>query len=195
MPCPVLQGVHGMPKRAALYLRVSTGEQTTENQRRELEEVAQRSGWEIVAVYEDAGVSGAKRRDNRPAFDKLNKDAARRKFDVVMAWSVDRLGRSLQDLVGFLNELRDLKIDLFLHKQGMDTTTPGGRMLFQMCGVFAEFERAMISERVKTGLARVKANGPAEGKKSIGRPLQNDPQLAQRVREMRTAGVGFVSIG
>jgi len=95
-----------MPKRAALYLRVSTGEQTTENQRRELEDVAQRSGWEIVAVYEDAGVSGARGRDMRPAFDKLNKDAARRKFDVVMAWSVDRLGRSLQDFVAFLNELQ-----------------------------------------------------------------------------------------
>ena len=77
---------------------------------------------------------GARGRDKRPAFDKLNKDAARRKFDVVMAWSVDRLGRSLQDLVAFLNELRDLKVDLFLHKQGMDTTTPGGRMLFQIAG-------------------------------------------------------------
>src|SRR3954447_1536163 len=157
-----------MSKRAALYLRVSTGEQTTENQRRELEEVAQRSGWKIVAVYEDAGISGARGRDKRPAFDRLNKDAARRKFDFVMAWSVDRLGRSLQDLVGFLNELRDLKIDLFLHKQGVDTTTSGGRMLFQMCATFAEFERALISERVKTGLARVKEKGPAAGKKAIG---------------------------
>jgi DNA invertase Pin-like site-specific DNA recombinase len=184
-----------MTKKAGLYLRVSTGEQTTENQRRELEEVAQRSGWEIVAVYEDAGISGARGRDKRPAFDKLNKDAARRKFDVVMAWSVDRLGRSLQDLVGFLNELRDLKVDLFLHKQGMDTTTPGGRMLFQMCGVFAEFERAMISERVRAGLARVKARGPTEGKKPIGRPRQTDPKLAERVREMRAAGMGFVKIG
>src|SRR5689334_18900960 len=150
-----------MAKRAALYLRVSTGEQTTENQRRELEDVAQRSGWEIVAVYEDAGVSGARGRDKRPAFDKLNKDAARRKFDVVMAWSVDRLGRSLQDLVAFLNELRDLKVDLFLHKQGMDTTTPGGRMVFQMCGVFAEFERAMISSPAQVARVLVAANCPA----------------------------------
>src|SRR3954453_4964717 len=178
-----------MAKRAALYLRVSTGEQTTENQRRELEEVAQRSGWEIVAVYEDAGVSGARGRDMRPAFDKLNKDAARRQFDVVMAWSVDRLGRSLQDLVAFLNELRDLKVDLFLHKQGMDTTTPGGRMLFQMCGVFAEFERAMISERVRAGLERVRASGPAKGKKAIGRAI------FERVRRMRADGIGLLKIG
>ena len=179
-----------MSKRAALYLRVSTGEQTTENQRRELEEVAQKSGWKIVAVYEDAGISGARGRDKRPAFVKLNKDAARRKFDIVMAWSVDRLGRSLQDLVGFLDELRDLKIDLFLHRQGMDTTTPGGRMLFQMCGVFAEFERAMISERVRAGLERVRASGPAKGKKAIGRPLNTDPALAERVKQMRAEGMG-----
>jgi DNA invertase Pin-like site-specific DNA recombinase len=184
-----------MAKRAALYLRVSTGEQTTENQRRGLEEVAHRSGWEIVAVYEDAGISGARGRDKRPTFDKLNKDAARRKFDVVMAWSVDRLGRSLQDLVTFLNELRDLKVDLFLHKQGMDTTTPGGRMLFQMCGVFAEFERGMISERVKAGLARVKVAGPAKGKKAIGRPLKGDPKLVEQVRQMRAEGMGMLKIG
>jgi DNA invertase Pin-like site-specific DNA recombinase len=166
-----------------------------DNQRRELEEVAQRSGWKIVAVYEDASISGARGRDKRPAFDKLNKDAARRKFKVVMAWSVDRLGRSLQDLVAFLNELRDLKVDLFLHKQGMDTTTPGGRMLFQMCGVFAEFERAMISERVRAGLERVRANGPAKGKKAIGRPLNTDPALAERVQQMRADGIGLLKIG
>src|SRR3954468_10163812 len=184
-----------MAKRAALSLGVSTGEQTTDNQRRELEEVARRSGWEIVAVYEDAGISGAKGRDKRPAFDRLCKDAARRRFDIVMAWSVDRLGRSLQDLVGFLNELRDLRVDLFLHKQGMDTTTPGGRMLFQMCGVFAEFERAMISERVRAGLERVRAKGPPKGKKAIGRPRNVDPALAHKVRQMRAKGAGLLKIG
>jgi DNA invertase Pin-like site-specific DNA recombinase len=189
-----MQETHAMAKRAALYLRVSTGEQTTDNQHRELEEVASRSGWNIVEVYEDAGISGAKGRDKRPAFDRLCKDASRRKFDVVMAWSVDRLGRSLQDLVGFLDELRGLKVDLFLHKQGMDTTTPGGRMLFQMCGVFAEFERAIISERVRSGLARVKERGPAKGKKAIGRPRQDNPKLAERVRVMREAGTGYVKI-
>src|SRR5262249_51960716 len=96
-----------------------------------------------------------------PAFDKLCRDAARREFDMVMAWSVDRLGRSLQDLVAFLSELHALKIDLFLRQQGLDTTTPAGKAMFQMLGVFAEFERAMISERVRAGLARpgVKASG------------------------------------
>ena len=130
-----------MPKRAAIYIRVSTDGQTTENQRRELEDVAARSGWTIVGVYEDAGVSGAKGRDKRPAFDVLCRAATRREFDVIMAWSVDRLGRSLQDLVGFLSELHALKVDLYLHQQGLDTRTPAGKAMFQMMGVFAEFER------------------------------------------------------
>ena len=177
-----------MTKRAALYLRVSTDGQTTENQRRELENVAARSGWTIVGVYEDAGVSGAKGRDKRPAFDKLCKDAARRKFDVVMAWSVDRLGRNLQDLVGFLNELRALGVDLFLHKQGMDTTTAAGRMLFQMCGVFAEFERAMIVERVNSGLARARDKGTKSGK-AIGRP-RIDPAKEAAIRAASAEGKG-----
>src|SRR5271156_1618299 len=107
-------------KRAVLYLRVSTTDQTKANQERELREVAKRAGWEVVDVYKDHGISGAKGRDKRPAFDRLYKDAAQRKFDVVMAWSVDRLGRSLQDLVGFLTELHALKIDLYLKTQGID---------------------------------------------------------------------------
>ncbi len=182
-----------MLKRAALYLRVSTGEQTTDNQRSVLEDVALRSGWAVVGIYEDAGVSGAKGRDKRPAFDRLCKDTARRKFDIVLAWSVDRLGRSLQDLVAFLNELHALGIDLFLHQQGMDTTTPAGRMLFQMCGVFAEFERAMISERVKAGLARVRRDGPAPGKRSIGRP-RISPDTEAAIRAARERGLGVLKI-
>ncbi|ANT53528.1 recombinase family protein [Mesorhizobium amorphae] len=151
--------------RAALYLRVSTDQQTTDRQERELREVAGRTGWSIVEVYRDHGVSGAKGRDKRPAFDALCKDAARRRFDVVMTWSVDRLGRSLQGLVAFLSDLHALRVDLFLHQQGIDTTTPAGKAMFQMMGVFAEFERAMISERVKSGLNTARAKG-----KKLGRP-------------------------
>ena len=152
-------------KRAVLYLRVSTLDQTTANQERELREVAGRMGCEIVHVYKDHGISGAKGRDKRPAFDHLCQDAAQRKFDLVMAWSVDRLGRSLQDLVAFLSELQALHIDLFLHQQGLDTTTPGGKAMFQMLGVFAEFERAMIQERVRAGLKRAVSED-----KQLGRP-------------------------
>ena len=146
-------------RRAVVYLRVSTIDQTTANQERELREIAGRMGCEIVRVYKDHGISGTRGRDKRPAFDKLCRDAARREFDVVMAWSVDRLGRSLQDLVGFLSELHALKIDLFLRQQGLDTTTPAGKAMFQMMGVFAEFERAMIQERVRAGLARARGEG------------------------------------
>jgi DNA invertase Pin-like site-specific DNA recombinase len=160
-------------KRAVLYLRVSTTEQTTANQERELREVAGRMGCEIVKVYKDHGISGAKGKEKRPAFDALCRGAAQRKFDMVMAWSVDRLGRSLQDLVGFLSELHALRIDLFLHQQGLDTTTPAGKAMFQMMGVFAEFERAMIQERVRAGLARAKSEGKKLGRPPIAPELEN----------------------
>src|SRR5215469_13282171 len=139
-------------KRAVLYLRVSTIDQTTANQERELREIAGRIGCEIVKVYKDHGISGAKSRDKRPAFDALCRAATRREFDMVMAWSVDRLGRSLRDLVGFLSEIHALRIDLYLHQQGLNTTTPAGKAMFQMMGVFSDFERAMIQERVRAGL-------------------------------------------
>ena len=141
-------------------MRVSTIDQTTANQERELREVAGRMDCEIVRVYRDHGISGAKGRDKRPEFDRLIRDAAQRKFDMVMAWSVDRLGRSLQDLVSFLTELHALHVDLFLHQQGLDTTTPAGKAMFQMMGVFAEFERAMMAEQVAPGLGgpRTRAN-------------------------------------
>src|SRR6201982_1724952 len=135
-------------RRVGIYLPRWTDGQTTENQRRKLEAVAARSGWEIVGFYEDAGISGAKGRDKRPGFDRLLKDATARKINMIAAWSVDRLGRSLQDLVGFLGELQAVGCHLYLHQQAMDTSTPSGRAMFQMCGVFAEFERAMIVERV-----------------------------------------------
>ena len=146
-------------KRAVLYLRVSTVDQTTANQERELRQIAERVGYDLVKVYKDHGISGAKRRDQRPAFNSMCRAAARREFDVVMAWSVDRLGRSLQDLIGFLSELHALGIDLFLHQQGLDTTTPAGKAMFQMMGVFAEFERSIIQERVRAGVARAKSEG------------------------------------
>ena len=141
--------------RTVLYLRVSTlNGQSTDNQRLELERVAERHGWQTVEVYEDAGISGARGRENRPAFDRMLKGAVRREFDVILAWSVDRLGRSLQELVTFLSEIHAKGVELYLHQQGIDTTTPTGKAMFQMMGVFAELERAMIRERVFAGLRR-----------------------------------------
>lgn len=175
-----------MTRKVAIYTRVSTDGQTTENQRRELEQTAHRAGWTIVDIYEDAGISGAKGRDKRPAFDRLLKDAARRKFDVVAAWSVDRLGRSLQDLITFLSDIHGFQIDLYLHQQGIDTTTPAGKAMFQLLGVFAEFERSMIKERVHAGLARAKAQG-----KTLGRP-QTDSKTETAIRMSLTAGTGIL---
>ena len=126
-------------KRVALYLRVSTEKnQTVENQRRVLLDVAERLGWDVVAEYADEGISGAKGREQRPGFDALLRGVARREFDLIAAWSVDRLGRSLQDLVAFLADIQSRGVDLYLHTQGVDTSTPSGRMLFQMLSVFAE---------------------------------------------------------
>src|SRR5262245_41524152 len=161
---------------------------TTENQRRELEAVAARSGWQVVDLYADKGISGAKGRDKRPNFDRLLKDATARKIDMIAAWSVDRLGRSLQHLVGFLNELQALGCDLYLHQQAIDTTTPSGRAMFQMCGVFAEFERSMIRERVNAGLARAKASGTKLGRKPV------KPAVEARIRALRAKGMGQLKI-
>ena len=142
-----------MSQRVAIYARVSTQTgQTIENQLRDLHAVATRLGWIVVAVHTDEGISGAKRRDQRPGYDALLKGVARREFDLIAAWSVCRLGRSLQDLVGFLGEVQNRQVGLYLHVQGLDTTTPAGRALFGMLGVFSEFERAMIRDRVRAGL-------------------------------------------
>ena len=175
--------------RVAIYARVSTNEQTTENQVRELTEWADRAGHDIVAVYDDNGISGAKGREYRKEFDKLLKGAVRREFDLVAAWSVDRLGRSLQDLIGFLQELHGAGVDLYLHQQALDTTTPSGKAMFQMMGVFAEFERSMISERVKAGLARTKAKGTR-----LGRP-KTSPQTERQIRKLHSKGMGMLKIG
>lgn len=175
-------------KRVAIYLRVSTGEQTTENQKRELEEVAARHGWRVVEFFEDAGISGAKGRDKRPGLDRLLKAVARRDVDMVAAWSVDRLGRSLIDLLDFLREIHAKGVDLFLHQQGLDTSTPAGKAMFQMLGVFAEFERSMIRERVIAGLSRAKADGVQLGRRRIE---DTDGGKVAEIIAARSAGKGI----
>ncbi len=176
-------------KRVALYARVSTGGQTVENQLRELHAVAERLGWVVVAEFVDQGISGAKGRADRPALDAMLKAVIRREVDVVAAWSVDRLGRSLQELVGILNELREREVDLYLHQQGLDTATPSGRAMYQMLGVFAEFERAIIIERIKAGMTRAKAQG-----KRLSRPLTPE-EIQERIRELRAKGHSLRWIG
>ncbi len=177
-----------MGKRVGIYARVSTRNgQTTENQLRELRVVAERNVWEVVEVYTDDGVSGAKGRRQRPGLDELLKGVARKEFDVVAAWSVDRLGRSLQDLIATLNELKAKSVDLYLHKQGLDTSTPAGKAMFQMLGVFAEFEREIIAERIHAGLARAREQGTKSGK-PIGRPRTSRARRRAVVRARKAGG-------
>jgi DNA invertase Pin-like site-specific DNA recombinase len=109
---------------AAIYVRVSTDKQTVENQLRELRQIAERRGWEVVAQYNDAGISGSKGRDDRPGLDQMLKDAQRRRFDVVMAWAIDRLGRSLIDLLGTIQALEACGVDLYLDQQALDCPAP-----------------------------------------------------------------------
>jgi DNA invertase Pin-like site-specific DNA recombinase len=176
-------------KRVAIYLRVSTAKQDTDNQRRELEAVAERSGWDVVRIYHDAGVSGAKGRDQRPGLDSMMKAVNAKRFDMVAAWSVDRLGRSLTDLLGILQNLQEKGVDLFLHQQGLDTSTTAGKAMFQMLGVFAEFERGIIRERVNAGLARARQNGTKLGRRRVKTSVET------QIRELRAAGTGILKIG
>jgi DNA invertase Pin-like site-specific DNA recombinase len=176
-------------KRAAIYGRVSTDDQTTDNQLVALREVAARRGWEVVDVYIDQGISGAKGRDKRPSFDQLLKDASRRKFDVVMAWAIDRMGRSLRDLLDTIAHLEATGVDLYLDQQNIDTTTPAGKLLFQVTGAFAEFEHSMIQQRVKAGLARARAEGKRLGRARIESGIEQSIRTA-----LASGGKGMLKI-
>ena len=171
-------------RRVAIYARVSTTSQTVDNQIQELRAVASRLNYEIVAVFADQGISGSKGRDQRPALDDLLKRATRREFDLIMVWSIDRLGRSIQHLVSFLNEIQALGIDLFSHQQALDTTTPSGRMIYSVFSALAEFEREMIRERIIAGQKRAKSQGI-----KIGRPTKMNDAVRASVRMLRDKGV------
>ena len=177
-----------MEKRAAIYVRVSTDKQTVENQLRELRQIAERRGWQVVEEYHDAGISGAKGREDRPGLDKMLQDAQRHRFDVVMAWAIDRVGRSLIDLLGTIQTLEACNVDLYLDQQSIDTTTPAGRLMFQVTGAFAEFERSMIRQRVNAGLKRAVDAG-----KQLGRP-RIDPALEKRIQNQLRGGKGMLKV-
>jgi DNA invertase Pin-like site-specific DNA recombinase len=180
----------GKTKKVGLYLRVSTAGQTVENQRQDLMRVAEQRGWHVVEEYVDHGISGSKGRDQRPAFHKLTRDAAAGKLDMVAAWSIDRVGRSLQHLVEFMEELKHQGVGLYLHQQNVDSSTAAGKAMLSMCGVFAEFERSIIVERINAGLARARAEG-----KRLGRPSVEDASVEKQIIAMRAKGDGVLKIG
>jgi DNA invertase Pin-like site-specific DNA recombinase len=178
-----------MSKKVAIYARVSTDKQTTENQLNELRAVANRMGYVITQEYVDNGISGAKSRLDRPSLDAMMKDAVRGRFDMVMCWSIDRLGRSLQNLVEILNELQSIKVDLYFLQQGMDTSTSSGRMMFSIFGALSEYERSLIRERVCAGLQTAKARGV-----KLGRPSKMNDGMKQAVVLLREKGMGIKQI-
>jgi DNA invertase Pin-like site-specific DNA recombinase len=174
-----------MSKRVCIYARVSTSQQTTENQIQALREVAERSGYEIVKIYSDDGISGSKGREDRPALNQMMKDAVNRQFEIVMCWSIDRLGRSITNLIEIMNELNELKIDMFFSQQSIDTQTASGRMIFGIFSSLASFEREIIRERVMAGLDRARKNGV-----KLGRPSTVNNGVRNAILILKDKGVG-----
>ena len=172
-------------KRCVIYSRVSTQGQEVENQIKLLKQIANQKGYELVEVISDV-MSGAKGRKERKGFDKLIKGSIRKEWDSILVWSVDRLGRNLKDLVSFLDEINAVGCELYIHQSGIDTSTPAGKMMFQMVGMFAEFERSMISERVKLGMARTD--------KKLGRPTNMNQGMIHSIKFMREQGIGVKKI-
>ena len=184
----VVQSSQSPKKRVVIYARVSTEKQVLDNQLNELRQVAINNQWEIVDEYVET-VSGAKGRSRRKEFDRLLKDSLRGKYDLIMSWDVSRLGRSLKDLVHFMEDIQEKDIDLYLHANGIDTGTSSGRAMFAMMGVFSQFEREMIRERINAGLARAKAEG-----KKLGRPTNYNSGMKQSIKLLREGGMAIQQI-
>jgi DNA invertase Pin-like site-specific DNA recombinase len=187
-------------KRAALYVRVSSDRQTVENQLAELRRALEFEGWQEVAVYKDEGISGIKGRDERPGLDQMLEDAKRRRFDVIMVWAIDRLGRSLPGLLKTVGHIHKCKVDLYLMRERIDTTTDAGELLFNIMGSLAQFERKSIRSRATAGLERVKATLAEQGKftarksgkvrRRLGRPDADKEKLkAARAELQKGSGI------
>jgi DNA invertase Pin-like site-specific DNA recombinase len=176
------------PRRAAIYVRVSTNKQHTENQELVLREVCQRAGWGVAAVYEDKGFSGSKGRDKRPALDGMLKDATRRRFDIVLAFKLDRLARSVKHLIDITDELKAARVDLYLHDQGVDTSTPAGQLFLHMLAAIAQFERSILIERIEAGLERARGKGV-----KLGRRPSIPEEKREAIRADLVAGKGIKS--
>ena len=191
-------------KRAALYVRVSSDRQTVENQLAELRRAPEFERWNEVAVYKDEGISGAKGRDKRPGLDQLLEDAKRRKFDVIVVWALDRLGRSLRGLLDTVEFIHNCRVDLYLMRERIDTTSDTGKLLFSILGSLAEFERATIQRRAAAGMDRVKAALEEKGKfvarKSgivrhrLGRPDYADKKKIEAARAELAKGAGILKV-
>ena len=176
-------------KKVSLYLRVSTKHQTVLNQKLELESLAERMGYEIVAEYKDEGISGAKNRNERPALAEMMKDAVRGKFEMILCYDLSRLGRNLEELIRILNELNEQNINLFFFREAINTETSSGKLMFSLFGVLAQWERSLLAERIISGQLRARKQG-----KKIGRPSTFNEGLMQAVKKLRENGMGIQAI-
>ncbi len=177
-------------KKAVIYARVSTKNQTVQNQIQALRDAATRQGWNVVAELSDEAISGAKGRKDRPGLETLFQMIGKRQVDIVLCWSLDRLGRSLQDLITLMNDMNAKGVDLYCHTQNIDTTTSGGRLLFSIMGSIAEFEREIIRDRINAGLDRARRDG-----KRLGRPtnLTQNAAIAARMLREKGASIGTIA--
>ena len=171
-----------MTRKVAIYTRVSTLDQTVENQLIELRDHCSKMGWEIVKEYADKGLSGTLSRDKRPALNALIKDGYRKKFDAVVCWDISRIGRSMKELVLFLSDMKDRNIGIVSVRQGFDTSTSMGEIMFQFVGILSSWEREMIRERTLAGLDRAKREG-----KTLGRKKVINDEITTQIIELRNA--------
>jgi len=169
-------------KTIAAYCRCSTDSQNVALQRDDLQRYADRRDWNVV-FYEDKGESGAK--DHRPALDKMMSEVRKGAYDGVIVWKFDRFARSLTHLLSALNEFRELNVDFISVTEGVDTSTPSGKLLFQLLGAIAEFERSLIQERIKAGVARAKAEGVKFGRPRVGLDYKRAVELRKQGRSLR----------
>ena len=169
--------------KCVIYLRVSTKSQDTSNQLQPLKEYVERMGYELVGVYEDHGVSGVK--SSRPQLDQMMIDGRRRKFSMILSWSIDRIGRNMTHLCQFVDEMNQLGVNLYFHQSSIDTTTSVGKMFFHIISSVASFERELIRERVIAGLERAKSNGVV-----LGRPTQMNEGMKSAIKILKEKGVG-----
>jgi DNA invertase Pin-like site-specific DNA recombinase len=167
-------------KRAGLYVRVSTGEQRTESQERSLREYAARRGWKVHKIYRDEGLSGVS--TTRPALHEMLRDCRRGSIDVLLVWKFDRLARSLNALVSCLEMCRSLGIDFVSVTESVDTSLPAGELMFQLIGAVAQFERSLIAERVRAGLANARANGKVLGRPPLRKMTRTETAELRRLR-------------
>ena len=171
-----------MVRKVAIYCRVSTLDQTVDNQLIKLRDHCSKMGWEITKEYSDEGLSGTLSRDKRPALNSLIKDAYRKRFDAVVCWDISRIGRSMKELVLFLSDMKDRDIGIVSVRQGFDTSTTMGEMMFQFVGILSSWEREMIRERTLAGLERAKSEG-----KTLGRKKVINDEITTKIIELRNA--------